>query len=96
MTQQQPRRQRLSDDYARRPQPHDARQNTMLIVGMWIATVLAYLAQPIGALIWSGIAIAGAIIFLTQARPRRPPVIAALVFAGVALLWTLVRLGTLY
>ena len=45
---------------------------------MWVATVLAYLAQPIAALVWAGTAIASAIIFLAQARPGRPWAIAAL------------------
>jgi hypothetical protein len=96
MTQQDPGAQFPSGASGRSPQHHSARQNRMLIVGMWVATVLAYLAQPIAALVWAGTAITSAIIFLAQARPGKPLAIAALVFAVVALLWTLVQLGTLY
>jgi hypothetical protein len=66
------------------------------IAGTWVATVLAYLAPPVGALLWAGIAITGAVVVLTHARPGRVPATAALVFAVIAVLWTLVRMGALY
>jgi hypothetical protein len=68
----------------------------MAVTGIWVATVLTYAAQPVVALLWAGAAIAGAVAFLAQGRPARTPAIAALVLAGVGLLWTLVQLGALY
>ena len=66
------------------------------VVGIWVATVLAYVAQPVVALLWAGVALAGGIVFLVQERTGRPPVIAALVLAGFGMLWMLVQLGALY
>jgi hypothetical protein len=66
------------------------------IAGTWVATILAYLAPPVDALLWAGLAITGAVVVLTQARPGRVPATAALVFAVIAVLWTLVRMGALY
>jgi hypothetical protein len=78
------------------PQQHTARQDMLFVASIWIATVLAYVAQPVAALLWAGVAMAGGIVFLVQERAGRPPVIAALVIAGFGMLWMLVQLGALY
>jgi hypothetical protein len=80
----------------RRPERGDAWKNLATVVGTWVATALAYLAPPVGALLWAGLAITGAIVVLAHGRPGRVPATAALVFAVIAVLWTLVRMGTLY
>ena len=78
-------------------QPRTAvRSNPTLLVVMGLAAVLTYVAQPVVALLWAGVAIALAIIVLVQEDSARPAPIAALVLAGVGLLWTLVQLGALY
>lgn len=68
----------------------------LFVVGIWVATVLTYVAQPVVALLWAGAAMAGGVVALVQEHPGRPWVIAALLLAGVGLLWTLVQLGALY
>jgi hypothetical protein len=80
----------------RRPGRGDAWKDLAAIVGTWAATVLAYLAPPVGALLWAGLGITGAVVVLAQDRPGRVPAIAALVFAVIAVMWTLVRMGALY
>ena len=71
-------------------------ENRGWFVGMWGATMLTYLAQPVFAVVWAGIAIAAAIVVLARALPVRTSAITTLVLAGVGLLATLVRLGALY
>ncbi len=78
------------------PQHRAGFRDVLAVVGIWAATVLAYVAQPVVAVVWAGAAIAGAVAFLAHGRPPRTPAIAALALAGVGLLWTLVQLGALY
>jgi hypothetical protein len=78
------------------PQRRSGPRDVLVVVGVWTATVLVYVAQPVVALLWAGAAITGAVALLAHGRPLRTPAIAALVFAGVGLLWMLVQLGTLY
>jgi hypothetical protein len=80
----------------RRPPRLGGRDNVMVLVGVWLATASAYVAQPVVGLLWSGLAIAGGSVFLVQDRPGRPVAIAALVFAGIAVVWTLVQLDGAY
>ena len=80
------------DEYGQRP----PRQDVVMAVAIGAATLLAYVAQPVTALVWAGAAIAGAVVHLSQGRSLRAPVIVALVLAVVALLWMLVQLGALY
>jgi hypothetical protein len=80
---------------SRHPGRVDVWKDLAAIVGTWVATVLAYLAPPVGALLWAGLGITGAVVVLVQDRPGRVPAIAALVFAVIAVLWTLVRMGAL-
>ncbi len=97
MISEEPRFASPSADYGPgRPRHHRWRHDATAITGIWVATVLAYAAQPVVALLWAGVAIAGAIAFLARGRPTRTPAIAALVLAGVGLQWTLVQLGALY
>ena len=79
----------------RRPPRLGGGQNVLVLAGIWFATALTYVANPVVALLWSGVAIAGGIVALVQDRPGRPAVIVALLFAGVGVMWTLVRLGVL-
>jgi hypothetical protein len=84
------------DSTTHAPQRHSTRQDVLFVSGIWIATVLAYVAQPVVALLWAGVAVAGGIVFLVQERAGRPLVIAAVVLAGFGMLWMLVQLGALY
>jgi hypothetical protein len=72
--------------------------NRSWLVGMGIATVLAYVAQPVLAVAWAGAAIAAAVVLLTRDHGvgLRAAAVTALVLAGAGLLSTLVRLGALY
>ena len=72
--------------------------NRSWLVGMGVATVLAYLAQPVLAVVWAGAAIAAAVVLLTRDHGGgvRAAAIAGLILAGAGLLSTLVRLGALY
>jgi hypothetical protein len=70
--------------------------NRSWFVGMCVATVLTYLAQPALAVVWAGVAIAAALVVLSREHGARAPAIVALVLAGAGLLSTLVRLGALY
>jgi hypothetical protein len=77
------------------PQSIAPGDNRSWFVGMWVATVLTYLAQPLPAVAWAGAAIAAAVVLLTRGHGQASA-ITALVLAGVGLLSTLVRLGALY
>ncbi len=97
MTFEEPRYASSSDIGGRgRPQRRGGTRDALVVVGIWTATVLVYVAQPVVAVVWAGAAIAGAIAFLARGRPLQTPAIAALVLAGVGLQWTLVQLGALY
>jgi|tagenome__1003787_1003787.scaffolds.fasta_scaffold17597681_1 hypothetical protein len=72
--------------------------NRSWLVGMGIATVLTFVAQPVLAVAWAGAAIAAAVVLLTRDHGvgLRAAAVTALVLAVAGLLSTLVRLGALY
>jgi hypothetical protein len=72
--------------------------NRSWLVGMGIATVLTFVAQPVLAVVRAGAAIAAAVVLLTRDHGvgLRAAAVTALVLAGAGLLSTLVRLGALY
>ena len=97
MTYEEPRYAWSSDTGGRAgPRRRADPRDVLAAVGIWVATVLVYVAQPVVAVVWAGAAIGGAVAFLAHGRPPRTPAITALALAGVGLLWTLVQLGALY
>jgi hypothetical protein len=56
------------------------------------ATAFAFLAPPALALLWAAVAILLAVLVLVLRRPGKVPAIVVLVFAGLAVLWSLARL----
>jgi hypothetical protein len=77
----------------RRPPRLGGRDNVVVLTSVGLAAASIYVAQPVVALLWAGLAIVGGVVFLVQDRPGRPVAIAALIFAGIGLMWTVVRLG---
>ena len=79
----------------RRPPRLGGEQTVLVLAAVWFATAMTYVARPAEALLWAGVSIVVGVVVLVQDRPGRPAVIAALIFAGIGLMWTLVRLGVL-
>ena len=73
------------------PRPVD-RRTPKMVIGAAFLTGFAWLAPPIMALAWAGLAILLAVLVLVQHRPGRVGAIVVLVFAGVAALWAAANL----
>ncbi len=73
------------------PQPVD-RRTPKMVIGAGFFTGFAWLAPPVMALVWAGLAVLLATLVLVQQRPGRGGAIVVLVFAGVAALWAVANL----
>ena len=78
-----------------RPAPAAAapdRRTAKMAICAGFATVFAYLAPPTLAMLWAAVAIVLAVLVLVLKRPGKVPAIVVLIFAALAVLWTLARL----